>query len=127
MSLKQYLLYMTTATIVAYIVFLSVIYYFDPFVAGNVAVGFFYASLWLALVGTFSIIGFILRHFFTHSKMAFREVLISFRQGIWLALLIIVSLMLKHAGIFSILSVALLILALAVLEVFFINNSIKRL
>ena len=122
MSLKQYLFIMTCATLVSYLVFASVLNFFDPFVAGKGVIFLFYISLAMALIGTFSILGYILRHFFAPAKIAFRDVMTSFRQGVLLTVLVLVSLFLKQVHLFNLLSVVLLIVTLTSLEMYILTT-----
>ncbi len=126
MSLRQYLILMSLTTAVAYLIVLAIIFYFDPYAAGGLIIGFFYASLFLALIGTFSVMGFLLRHFFGDDGVIFRQVITAFRQSVWLSLLIVVSIFLKQRGQFSSVAVIALIAALAALELFFITRRSKK-
>jgi len=126
MSLKQYLLIMSLVTVVAYILVASVASYFDPTVSGLLPIVFFYASLSLALIGTFTLIGFAIRSMRKHSAMAFREVIISLRQAIWFTILIVGSLGLMRLQILNILNLLLVLLALTALELYFLNKKAVR-
>lgn len=117
MSLQQYLISMFISTLVACAVFVSVLFFFNPYTSGTMALVFFYASLGVALVGIFSLVGYGLRHFFAPAKIAFRDVITSSRQSVLLTTLVLVSLFLKQVNLFNILSVALLIIMLTLIEV----------
>ena len=123
MSLRYFLISMTIATLVAYLVFVSVLYYFDPYQSGIMALVFFYVSLILALIGTFTLLGFIIRHFFTPTQIVFRDVATSFRQGILLSILIIMTLYLQQIDALSATSVVVVIIILTIIEILFINHS----
>lgn len=125
MSLKNYIILMILATVALYLALLAVIYFFDPFVGGFWALVFFYLSLFLALVGTFSVSGLLFRLVFTKNKLIFTKVIVSFRQGIWFSLLIIVSLILRRLDLFALVNLILLIFAFAVLELFFMSYKAK--
>lgn len=120
MSLKSYLLLMAGTTLIAYLALASIVLYFDPFQSGLVVIIFFYVSIFLAALGTFSVLGFLLRHFWGDDGVIFRQVITSFRQAIWLSLIVVAAIYLKERQAFSGLAIALLIIALAVLELFFI-------
>lgn len=126
MSLKKYLLLMSATTIVAYVLVAAIVYNFDPFEAGMVIVVFFYASVMLALIGTFSVLGFLLRHLLDRHGVIFRQVITSFRQSIWLSLLLIINILMYQRGVFSMLTVTLLIIALGILEIYFITLNAKK-
>lgn len=99
--------------------------FFDPFAGGIGVLSLFYASLFLALIGTFALIGLIVRLIFTKDNLVFKKVTTSFRQGIWLSLLVCVSLYLNKFKILDWKYLLLLIFALAILEIFFISYKSK--
>ena len=125
MSLRSYIFLMLLATIACYLAFLAVIYFFDPFAGGIWALIFFYCSLFLALIGTFAVSGLIARLFFTKEKLVLKQVIISFRQAVWFSLLIIISLHLKSIDLLAWKNIILLILALSLLELFFMSYKAK--
>ncbi len=125
MSLRGYILLMFISTLACLFAFLAVIYFFDPFAGGFLALTLFYLSLFLTLIGVFSLVGLFLRMIFTRDTLVFKKVVISFRQGIWFALLINVSLYLLSIKLFSWLSLIFLILALVILEIFFMSYKSK--
>ncbi len=125
MTLRSYIILMLIATIACYLALAAVILFFDPLSGGLLALIFFYLSLFLALLGTFAIIGLIFRILFTSDKLIFKKVTTSFRQGIWFSLLIIVCLYLNGINLLVWKYVALLILALALLELFCISYKSK--
>jgi len=125
MSLRSYILLMLLTTIACYLALFAVVYYFDPQSGGIIALTFFYASLFLSLLGTFSLIGLIVRIIFTSSQLVFKKVVVSFRQGIWFSILIIVCLLLKSINLLAWKNIGFLILALALLELFFMSYKSK--
>ena len=125
MSLRSYILLMLLTTVACYLALFAVIYYFDPQNGGPIALTFFYASLFLSLLGTFSLIGLIVRIIFTSSQLVFKKVVVSFRQGIWFSLLVITSLFLQSVNLLGWKNIAFLILALAILELFFMSYKSK--
>jgi len=126
MSLKKYLLLMSATTLVAYVLVAAIIYNFDPLQSGLIIIVFFYASLMLALIGTFSVLGFLIRHLFDPRGVIFRQVITSFRQSIWLSALMVISILMYQRGVFSMITIVLLILALGILELYFITKNAKK-
>jgi hypothetical protein len=124
MTLKNYILLMIFATAACYLALLAVVFYFDP-LNGGMALFFFYISLFLSLLGTFSLLGLFFRLFFTKDHLIFKKVTTSFRQAIWFSLLIIISLYLNHINLLAWSNLALLIIALTLLELFFISFKTK--
>jgi len=125
MSLRSYIFLMFLATFACYLAFFAVIYSFDPFNGGFGVLIFFYTSLFLALIGTFSILGLLVRLFLTKNKLVFRMVVKSFRQAIWFSLLIIIGFFLKSINLLVWHNILLLIVAFSLLELFFMSYKSK--
>ena len=125
MSLRAYILLMLLTTLACYLALGAVIYFFDPFAGGLLALIFFYLSLFLALVGTFAILGLLLRIIFTKDKLIFKKVTTSFRQAIWFSLLIVISLILQKLDLFIWKNLVMLILAFVLLELFFMSYKVR--
>ena len=125
MTLGKYIFLMILATIACYLAFFSVLYFFDPFTGGILVLLFFYTSLLLALIGTFSILGLIVRLIFTRDRLVFKKVINAFRQSLWFSLLIIISLILFSLNLFAWVNLILLIVAFGLLELFFISYKSK--
>lgn len=82
MTLKPYLVIMFLATIFCWIAWSVVVINVNPFQSDDVGFCFFYVSFFLAVVGTFSILTFLCRWFFSGSdEPIFRFVKKSFRDG----------------------------------------------
>lgn len=126
MTLHKYLLLMGMASLVCWLAFLLVVFYMNPYSAGFVAVGFFYVSLFLSIVGSFAVLGFIVRRKFLQGELIFRQVAVTFRQAFWFGLFAVVSLWLQHAKLLTWYNLLLLILVLAVLEFFFLSTNRTR-
>jgi hypothetical protein len=125
MTLRSYIILMIVATLACYLGLGAIIFFFDPFVSGFWALILFYASLFLALVGTFSLIGLVGRLILTKDNLVFKKVTTSFRQGLWLSILACVSLYLNKIKLFDWRYLLPLILALVLLELFFISYKLK--
>lgn len=125
MSLKRYLVFMAIATAICYLMLLLVLFYFDPFQAGIVAVIFFYISLGLSLIGTLSILGLVIRLYATKDKLVFKKVVNSFRQSILFAILILAALFLSSNQLLTWWNLVLLVLAVSVIELYFLSHKVK--
>ena len=99
----------------------------DPTETQAIVFGIFYASLFLALTGTFSIIGFASR-VVVLKKYTFvsRQVGISFRQAIMLALLLVVALWLQGRSLLTWWNALLLVALLTVAESFFVTATTRK-
>jgi hypothetical protein len=123
MSLRNYILLMLFATLACFLILLAVLNFFEP---SNIwAIIFFYTSLFLTLLGAFSLIGLFLRLAFTKDTLVFKKVTTSFRQAIWFSLLIIICLYLNRLNLFVWKNVFLLIIGLLILELFFMSYKSK--
>ena len=87
---------------------------------------FFYVSLFLGLLGAVALIGLLVRHMKTRNKFIVEKVIISFRQGTWLALLIVATLLLQSYHILTWWNVILLVLIASFLEFFFMSAHANR-
>lgn len=125
MTLRSYIVLMILATIACYLGFGAILFFFDPFASGFWALILFYASLFLALIGTFALIGLIVRLIFTKDNLVFKKVTTSFRQGIWLSILSCVTLYLNKINLVNWKYLLPLVGALVLLELFFISYKSK--
>jgi len=125
MSLRNYIILMLLTTVACYLAFLAIIYFFEPTDNNLLVLILFYTSAFLCLIGTFSLLGLVIRVFFTKDHLIFRKVIASFRQSIWFALLIIICLYLKSKDLLVWRNIIILILALSILELFFISYRAK--
>jgi hypothetical protein len=126
MSLKKYLVIMSLMTLFCWLAWLVVLYFINPTEAGFVGFLLFYCSLFVALVGTFSLFGFFLRVWFSREEVIFRHLGISTRQSIWFAILMVGSLLLLGAGYLRWWSELLLLAFLILLEFFFLSRKVTR-
>ena len=126
MTLRAYIILILAATVSCYLGLLAVVYFFDPTVSGSLSLVLFYLSLALALIGTFSLLGLFVRLIFTKDKLMFRKVITSFRQGIWLALLVCIALYLGKIKMLDWKYLILPIIAFTLLEIFFLSYKPKH-
>ncbi len=96
MSIKQYLTTMLLATILCWLAWWLVVINIDPFADTGFGLAFFYLSLFLALLGTVSIISFLLRNYFSTEAMPlFKYVQSSFKDAFLYSLILIILLYLQ--------------------------------
>lgn len=122
MSLKRYLTLMSLITLVCWIAWLVVIFYMSPEESNVLVFLLFYLSLFFALMGTFSLIGFFIRVWFSKDPVIFRHLGISFRQAVWFSILLTGTLILQGSGFLRWWNVLLLILFLVIIEFFFLSR-----
>jgi len=123
MTLKQYLLIMSLATLICWLVWVMIIFAYDPNTAGVVGFIFFYVSLYLSILGTFSIIVFLIRSkIIKNDEIIFRHIKRTFRQGIFFACLVIAILLLAQFKLLNWWTFALLFTCYVFLESLIFTN-----
>lgn len=125
MSLKRYLFLMALSTLLCWLAWITVLFYIDPETAGTTGLICFYFSLFFSFLGTFSLLSLGLRLVLQKEKMPFQLVGISLRQALWLAILVTLSLALMGEDLFTWWAAILLVLALLILEAFFLTRSLE--
>lgn len=121
MTLRSYLIMMTIATLICWTAFIFVLWTVNPEITNLTGFLLFYVSLFLSLIGTSAIIGFLIRFIGMRRALAFRLVKDAFRQSFLFAFFIISVLLLLAAGMLNWLNLILLIIGLSVLEFFLIS------
>ncbi len=122
MSLRLYLLLMSLATIVAWFGWGVVVTNQVPDPAMAMPFLLFYASLFVALTGTFAIIGFLVRFHTRQDDLPFRQVVLAFRQAISYAVLLVIVLVLQSKRLLTIWNTFFLLGAFILLELFFLTR-----
>ena len=85
---------MSVATLLCWVAWLFVLFSIDPTESNAAGFFFFYLSLWLAIVGSFSVLGFLVRRaIIQDDEVVFRHVKQTFRQSVTIASLIILTLL----------------------------------
>jgi len=125
MTLKKYLNLMAILTGICWLIFVASIFLMDPENVGFLGFLLFYYSLFLALLGSFSIIGFIIRIRFIKGPV-FQQVSISFRQSFWLSLIIVFLLVIKGLGLLHWWNFVIFVLILFGTEVLIILNRKRK-
>lgn len=83
MTLRQYIIIMLIATVLCWASWAFVIFNVDPFESSHIGFIFFYISFLLALIGTISLLSFVVyRIIGSKDTPLYRYVQLSFRQGL---------------------------------------------
>jgi len=122
MTLKKYLNLMTILTVVCWVVWVLTLILVNPQQSDLIGFVLFYFSLFLALLGTASVLGFLIR-VWLKKKPIFKQVEIAFRQAIWFGLLISSIFILKGLNLLRWWNALFLILFLIFLELFFLLSN----
>lgn len=128
MTLRQYLLMMSIGTIICWLIWILVVGNIDPKETGSIGFIFFYVSLFLALIGTFSVIGFLIRKkIIKYEVVVFHHVRHTFRQGLLISLLILIAMMMLQFKLLTWWTGVLVVLLFLVLEsIIFANRKHKN-
>ncbi len=126
MSLTRYFFIMVIATILAWVSWAVVITQINPEIALWDGFALFYATLFLALIGSFALIGLAIRMHTQAQHLPYYLVLLSFRQGVFFALLAIGSLILQSKHLLRWWNVLLLVVLLTVFEYFALTSFVRR-
>ena len=121
MTLKTYLTVMLLGTAICWAAWAIVISSIDPETTNLVGLLLFYASLFLSVVGTSAILGFLVRFILLRQELVFRQVVRAFRQSFLFAAIVIASLILQSIQLFTWYNALFLIIGLTVLEFFLIS------
>jgi hypothetical protein len=117
MSLKGYLFLMSLGTCFCWVAWVFVILNIAPADAGTTGMLFFYSSFFLAIVGTFSVLGFAIRQKLIKNEDAvMRHARHTFRQSIFVGLLAVSTLYLLASDLFAWWNFVLLVLLFLALE-----------
>lgn len=126
MTLTKFLISVGIVTLCSWLAWVTVLLYIDPELSGMVGIGVFYASLFFALLGTFTLLGLsiriLLKRLHRGIVIAFQFVSPSIRQAIWFSVAVVVCLLLSAAKLFNWWSVGLLMISLIVLEAFYLTK-----
>lgn len=127
MTLRQYLIIMSIGTLLSWSAVGMIVTMTDPTQTQSVVFVILFASLFLALTGTLSISGFLMRIWLLRKQYFIsKEVLVSFRQAIMLTTLLIASLVMQSRTLLTWWNAVLMVLALTMLEFFFVTARTKR-
>lgn len=122
MTLKSYLNAMAVATSVAFMGWGLVLMYIDPGSAGYMGMVLFYTTLFLGMMGFFTLISFSLKRWISNNEIIFSYIAGSFRQGFWLAVIIVGLLMMQGARILNWWDALLFVASISLLELYFISD-----
>ncbi|MBT3412887.1 MAG: hypothetical protein HOJ15_03135 [Candidatus Jacksonbacteria bacterium] len=116
MSLKQYIGVIFIGTLIMWGGWFVVVTQIDPIVAGMIGMMLFYSTFFLALLGTFALIGAFYHLVRQRGNMDERHIILSFRHAIWYSLVVNFTLYLQAKRLLSWTNLLILVLLLAIIE-----------
>lgn len=117
MTLRHYLILMSLGAGICWLAWFFVLSSIDPTQAKFFGFLFFYSSLFLALTGTISVMGFLLKKIvLKHDEIVFHHVKSTFSQGTLISLMIISGLLLLQIKLLAWWSAILLVLLFSAIE-----------
>lgn len=125
MTLKNYLIFMSVTTGICWGAFAFVAGLVDPSRTNWLGFLLFYLSIFLALAGTFAIIGFVFRFIIFKGEIAFRAVKLAFYQSFVFSSFAVILLLLASRDLLTWLNFCLLAIIFLVLEFFVASYSKK--
>lgn len=122
MNLQKFIISMVIGSFISLFAWIVVLLFINPTESGPVLMLLFYFSLGLTVLGFFTIFGFMIRKFSSKKEPVFGQVIVSFRQALWISIVLIVSLFLQSRGLLNWVNEILFILALALIEFFCLST-----
>ncbi|MFC1640508.1 hypothetical protein ACFL2D_00505 [Patescibacteria group bacterium] len=123
MKLHQYIIGMFISTLLVWGAWILILFSVDPGASGFIGPLIFYISLFFAVVGSFTLVGFYLRVWFSRNEVIYQHATTSFRQGILLSVAFVGVLILQSFHFLTWWSILLFVLAVVILELFFVSQS----
>jgi hypothetical protein len=117
MILKNYLILMSLATVLCWAIFIFIVNLINPESTNYIGFSLFYLSLFLSLIGTSAIIGFLIRFVILRKELVFYAVKIAFRQSFLFSLFLVSLLFLFSQALVSWFNLILLIIIFTILEI----------
>ncbi len=123
MSLRQYLFVMAFATILCWVSFGMVTANIDPYQGSAIGFGFFYISLFFALIGTITIASFVGYRMFSRTGLPmFRYVKKSFRNGMFFSVIALAIMYLQIHALLNLWNFTLFLLVVALIISFSVST-----
>lgn len=120
MTHHRYIGIIGIAGLLSWTAFLIVLFKLNPLESPGLSLGLFFTTLFLALMSTFSILGFYFRLYLNHNEIYYHHINISLRQGILLSALAILALAFQLVRVLTWWTGFLLVFAVLLIEFYFL-------
>jgi len=121
MTTRQFVVLMLICTILCWGGWALVLLFINPETTGALGFALFYLSFSFALIGTLALIGYGFRWLFTRRYSKSEEVTISFRQAVFLAIVVSGALFLQGQRFLTWLNAVILVILVTMVEFIFIS------
>lgn len=123
MTLRAYLILMGLGTIFSWTIWFVVLFNISPTAGGFIGLLAFYLSLFMSILGTFSVMGFLIRRaIIKDDEIVFRHVRHTFRQSVLIATAVTLILFLLSKGLLYLWNAAILVAFFVFLELIIFSN-----
>lgn len=122
MSFRSYLIIMSLATVAAWIAWAVVLHGVDPTRSGVIGFLLFYLTFIMAVFGTISMLGLLIRLWRSKTELPSRMALRSFRHGVLFSILLTSSLILFSQTWFRWWTMLLVVLIVTLIEMAFLSS-----
>ncbi|NUM25470.1 MAG: hypothetical protein HUU49_02465 [Candidatus Buchananbacteria bacterium] len=126
MNYRLFLTLIILGTIISWVTWVAVLFYFDPTQISFIGFSLFYLSFFMAFGGTVFVIGDLVKAKLLKKQMPYHRLKTSIRHAILLTLLVVGWTVLKGYGLLYWWNLILYMMALTVLEFFFISSQKQR-
>lgn len=98
---RQYLITIGLTAVISWAAWIIVIFKLDPYESTGMALGLFFVSLFFALIGTFTLLGFGMRRWLSKQEVYYHHLTVSLRQGLLLSICTLLCIILLILGILT--------------------------
>lgn len=118
MSLRSYLLGLSVSSGLCWIAWVLTIVNTNPGQGGQSALLSFYISLFVALLGTLTLLGYAARLVLSNNELKYQHIRVAFRQALLVSLLVTAALLLQAIRLLSWWDILLLVVIAALAELY---------
>ncbi len=122
MKLQSYLIGISISSLICWLAFILTIFYLNPDATRVLALSSLFISLFFALAGTFTLVGFFVRTALSHNELYYANINVSFREGFLVSLTIIGLLALQLLKLLTWWDASLFIAIMILVEFYFLTK-----
>jgi len=126
MSLRYYTFLLFSSMLIALGLFIFLLFSVDPYQADILQKSLFFASIFIILLGSITLINFYLKVSLSNREVIFSQLKPAFRQGFLIAAGAVFLLFLQTIRVLSVWEAIILVVALILIELYFRRESSKK-